>query len=93
MNDDDRFNIVVREIIGQRLTWDQLTGKLSEEHRRRFKGGKRGPTRKKALDYESGLFLVGHFIPMDTAATCGDTNTARGLYATFLQVRSIAQNG
>jgi transposase-like protein len=29
MNDGDRFNIVVREIVGKRLTWDQLTGKLS----------------------------------------------------------------
>jgi hypothetical protein len=27
MNDGDRFNIVVREIVGKRLTWDQLTGK------------------------------------------------------------------
>ena len=27
MNDSDRFNIVVREIVGKRLTWDQLTGK------------------------------------------------------------------
>ena len=29
MNDGDRFNIVVREIVGKRLTWDQLTGKES----------------------------------------------------------------
>jgi transposase-like protein len=28
MNDGDRFNIVVREIVGKRLTWDQLTGKV-----------------------------------------------------------------
>jgi hypothetical protein len=27
MNDGDRFNIVVPEIVGKRLTWDQLTGK------------------------------------------------------------------
>jgi hypothetical protein len=27
MSDGDRFNIVVREIVGKRLTWDQLTGK------------------------------------------------------------------
>jgi transposase-like protein len=27
MNDGDRFNIVVRQIVGKRLTWDQLTGK------------------------------------------------------------------
>ena len=27
MNDGDRFNIVVREIFGKRLTWDRLTGK------------------------------------------------------------------
>jgi len=27
MNDGDRFNIVVREIVGKRLTWDRLTGK------------------------------------------------------------------
>ena len=26
MDDGDRFNIVVREIVGKRLTWDQLTG-------------------------------------------------------------------
>jgi hypothetical protein len=30
MNDCDRFNIVVREIVGKRLTWDQLTGKGGE---------------------------------------------------------------
>jgi hypothetical protein len=30
VNDGDRFNIVVREIEGKRLTWDQLTGKLSD---------------------------------------------------------------
>jgi transposase-like protein len=30
MNDGDRFNIVVREIVGKRLTWDQLTGKTAE---------------------------------------------------------------
>jgi hypothetical protein len=27
MNDGDRFNIVVRQIVGKRLTLDQLTGK------------------------------------------------------------------
>lgn len=27
MNDGDRFDIVVRQIVGKRLTWDQLTGK------------------------------------------------------------------
>lgn len=27
MNDGERFGIVVREIVGKRLTWDQLTGK------------------------------------------------------------------
>jgi hypothetical protein len=30
MNDRDRFNIVVREIVGKQLTWEQLTGKLSD---------------------------------------------------------------
>jgi hypothetical protein len=28
--DGDRFNIVVRQIVGKRLTWDQLTGKAAE---------------------------------------------------------------
>jgi transposase-like protein len=28
MNDGDRFDIVVRQIVGKRLTWDQLTGKM-----------------------------------------------------------------
>jgi hypothetical protein len=28
MNDGDRFHMVVREIVGKRLTWDQLTGKV-----------------------------------------------------------------
>src|ERR1022692_165696 len=33
MNDGDRFDIVVRQIVGKRLTWDQLTGKeLGSEH-------------------------------------------------------------
>ena len=27
LNDGDRFDIVVRQIVGKRLTWDQLTGK------------------------------------------------------------------
>ena len=27
MNDSDRFDIVVRQIVGKRLTYDQLTGK------------------------------------------------------------------
>jgi hypothetical protein len=27
MNDDGRCHIVVRQIVGKRLTWDQLTGK------------------------------------------------------------------
>ena len=26
----DRFDIVVRQIVGKRLTWDQLTGKVGE---------------------------------------------------------------
>jgi transposase-like protein len=30
MNDNDRFNIVVREIVGKRITWNQLTGKAQE---------------------------------------------------------------
>ena len=30
MNDGDRFNMVVREIVGKRLTWDQLTGKVAD---------------------------------------------------------------
>ena len=30
MNDGDRFDIVVRQIVGKRSTWDQLTGKTSE---------------------------------------------------------------
>jgi hypothetical protein len=32
MNDGDRFNIVVREIVGKRLTWDRLTGKAEILH-------------------------------------------------------------
>ena len=30
MNDGDRFNMVVREIVGKRLTYDQLTGKTED---------------------------------------------------------------
>jgi transposase-like protein len=30
LDDGDRFRIVVREIVGKRLTWDQLTGKTEE---------------------------------------------------------------
>jgi len=30
MNDGERFNIAVREIVGKRLTWDQLTGKVAD---------------------------------------------------------------
>ena len=28
MNDGERFDIVVRQIVGKRLTWNQLTGKM-----------------------------------------------------------------
>jgi transposase-like protein len=31
MNDGERFDIIVRQIVGKRLTWDQLTGKQPEE--------------------------------------------------------------
>jgi len=30
MDDGDRFDIVVRQIVGKRLTWDQLTGKQQD---------------------------------------------------------------
>ena len=30
MNDGDRFDLAVRQIVGKRLTWDQLTGKMGE---------------------------------------------------------------
>jgi transposase-like protein len=30
MTDGDRFNVVARQIVGERLTWDQLTGKQQE---------------------------------------------------------------
>jgi transposase-like protein len=31
MNDGERFDIVVRQIVGKRLTWDRLTGKVSDD--------------------------------------------------------------
>jgi hypothetical protein len=31
MNDGDRFDIVVRQIVGKRLTFDQLTGKTQPQ--------------------------------------------------------------
>ena len=48
LNDGDRFNIVVREIVGKRLTWDQLTGKLSESGGapETIQGSERGPKKK-----------------------------------------------
>ena len=30
MNDGQRFDLAVRQIVGKRLTWDQLTGKTQE---------------------------------------------------------------
>jgi hypothetical protein len=27
LNDGDRFDLAVRQIVGKRLTWDRLTGK------------------------------------------------------------------
>lgn len=30
MNDGQRFELAVRQIVGKRLTWDQLTGKTEE---------------------------------------------------------------
>ena len=29
MNDGQRFDLAVRQIVGKRLTWDRLTGKLN----------------------------------------------------------------
>jgi hypothetical protein len=34
MNDGERFDLAVRQIVGKRLTWDQLTRK---EHENRSK--------------------------------------------------------
>jgi transposase-like protein len=34
MNDGDRFDIAVRQIVGKRLTWNQLTGKEMDERPR-----------------------------------------------------------
>jgi hypothetical protein len=31
LNDGDRFDIAVRRIFGKRLTWNQLTGKETEQ--------------------------------------------------------------
>jgi hypothetical protein len=33
MNDDQRFDLAVRQIVGKRLTWDRLTGKEAEGQR------------------------------------------------------------
>jgi hypothetical protein len=30
MNDSDRFDMVVRQIVGKRLTWAEVTGKGTE---------------------------------------------------------------
>jgi hypothetical protein len=30
MNDGDRFDLAVREIVGKRLTWTGVTGKVEE---------------------------------------------------------------
>ncbi len=32
MNDGQRFDLAVRQIVGKRLTWDQLTGKIAEAY-------------------------------------------------------------
>jgi hypothetical protein len=34
MSDGDRFDIMVRQIVGKRLTWVQLTGKIGESETR-----------------------------------------------------------
>ena len=31
MEDADRFDLAVRQIVGKRLTWDRLTGKETDE--------------------------------------------------------------
>ena len=31
MNDGDRFDIMVRQTVGKRLTWNQLTGKVEQK--------------------------------------------------------------
>ncbi len=30
MNDGDRFNVAMRQIVGKRLTYDELTGKTGD---------------------------------------------------------------
>ena len=30
MNDSDRFDLAVRQIVGKRLTWAEVTGKTTE---------------------------------------------------------------
>jgi hypothetical protein len=34
LNDGQRFDMAVRQIVGKRLTWDQLTGKTDEAETR-----------------------------------------------------------
>jgi hypothetical protein len=31
MNDSDRFDLAVRQIVGKRLTWAEVTGKVEEK--------------------------------------------------------------
>ena len=31
MNDSDRFDLAVRQIVGKRLTWAEVTGKVGEK--------------------------------------------------------------
>jgi hypothetical protein len=31
MNDFDRFKLAMSQVVGKRLTWNQLTGKQSDE--------------------------------------------------------------
>ncbi len=31
MNDSDRFDLAVRQIVGKRLTWAEVTGKVAEK--------------------------------------------------------------
>jgi hypothetical protein len=34
MNDSDRFDLAVRQIVGKRLTWAEVTGKVAQSHQR-----------------------------------------------------------
>ena len=64
MDDGDRFSYLVRQIVGKRLTYAELTGKLSGtegEPETNSRAGLSAARRRKSPDWRQDFFQIGNF--------------------------------